>query len=42
MKTKAQLAYEADVAKRPRYDGGAPRKTWEQLSDIARWSWGRA
>jgi hypothetical protein len=33
--------YEADVAKRPLYHDGKPRKTWGQLSDIARWSWGR-
>ena len=31
--------YEADVRRRPNYHDGAPRKTWEQLSEIARQSW---
>lgn len=35
-------AYEADCAKAPNYRDGTPRKTWEQLSEIARWSWGRS
>lgn len=34
-------AYEADVRRRPTYPDGAPRKTWEQLCDVARWSWER-
>lgn len=33
--------YEADVARIANYSDGTPRKTWEQLDDIARWSWGR-
>lgn len=46
-KTPGQLAYEADCALQPNYgprDGhqeGMPRKTWDQLSDIARDSWER-
>ena len=35
-------AYEADVARRPKYHDGTPRKTWDQLDAVARWSWGRA
>lgn len=40
-KSAGQLAYEADVAARPIYHDGTSRKTWAQLSDIARWSWTR-
>lgn len=40
-KTAGQSDYEADVLKRPRYDDGTPRKTWAELDDLARWSWGR-
>jgi hypothetical protein len=38
-KTPAQLAYEEDVRRRPTYDNGVPRCTWDQLPDIAQWSW---
>jgi hypothetical protein len=31
--------YEADVQKRPLYHDGTPRRPWDQLSAIARWSW---
>lgn len=34
-------AYAADLAKRPTYHDGTPRKTWEQLCPIAQWSWSR-
>lgn len=37
--TKGRSAYEADVRERPTYHDGAPRRTWEQLDDLARWSW---
>ena len=40
-KTQGQLDYEAAVAKRPCYEDGTPRKTWEQLPDYAKWSWER-
>ncbi|WP_316172457.1 hypothetical protein [Bradyrhizobium sp. SZCCHNRI2049] len=46
-KTPGQLAYEADCALQPNYDdrdghqAGIPRKTWDQLSAIARDSWER-
>lgn len=40
-KTQGQLDYEADCAERPNYQDGTPRKTWAQLSDIARDSWER-
>jgi len=33
--------YEDDVTLTPRYHDGSPRKTWEELSEIARWSWSR-
>lgn len=33
--------YEADLLDRPTYHDGSPRKTWEQLSEVARWSWER-
>jgi hypothetical protein len=39
---EGRAAYDADVSKRPLYHDGAKRKTWEQLGDVARWSWGRA
>lgn len=40
-KTAGQVAYEADVAARPTYDGGAVRKTWSQLGDVEKLSWER-
>lgn len=36
-----QQAYEADLQRQPLYHDGTPRKSWDQLSDIARWSWNR-
>lgn len=33
--------YEASVAANPFYHDGAPRPTWDQLSDVIRWSWER-
>jgi len=33
--------YEADVRKQPTYHDGAARPTWEQLSELAQWSWNR-
>jgi hypothetical protein len=40
-KSNAQRDYEADVTQRPTYHDGAPRKSWDQLDAIAKWSWGR-
>lgn len=40
-KTPGQLAYELDVAAMPTYDGGIPRKTWDQLAGPAKQSWER-
>lgn len=40
-KTAGQAAYEADLRWRPNYDGGKPRKTWDQLGDLARSTWER-
>lgn len=40
-KSVGQIAYEADVAARPLYHDGAPRRTWDQLDEWYRWSWER-
>lgn len=40
-KTPGQIAYEEDVRFTPTYDHGIPRHSWDQLSEIARWSWER-
>lgn len=37
--SKGRLAYEDDVTKRPTYHDGTPRQTWEELCQVARWSW---
>lgn len=39
---RGRAAYEASLAARPLYDDGTPRRTWEQLGDVERWSWERA
>jgi hypothetical protein len=36
-----QRAYEEDVRARPVYHDGTARRTWAQLSDLARWSWNK-
>jgi hypothetical protein len=33
--------YENDLKKRPFYHTGEKRKTWECLSESAKWSWNR-
>lgn len=38
-KSRGQLDYEHDVRMNPYHDDGRPRKTWDQLSNIERWSW---
>ena len=38
-KTPGQLAYEADCDADPLYPDGSKRKTWAELTDVARWSW---
>lgn len=40
-KTPGQLAYERDVILTPVYHNGNPRARWEELGDIAQWSWER-
>lgn len=40
-KSAGQLAYEADVTARPRYDDGTARKRWTELCEVARYSWDR-
>ncbi len=32
-------AYEADVRKRPNYHDGSPRPRWDQLREVAKYSW---
>lgn len=39
--TPGRTAYEADVRARPTYDDGSPRPTWDQLCEVAKWSWER-
>lgn len=38
---RGRPAYEADVKARPLYPDGTPRKPWEQLCEIARYSWAK-
>lgn len=38
---QGRMDYEADLARRPLYHDGSPRPAWEQLSEIAKWSWNR-
>lgn len=40
-KSQGQLDYEKDVAQRPLYHDKTPRKTWDQLSEAAKYSWER-
>ena len=39
--TRGQTLYAENCRQRPIYHDGTPRKTWEQLGDLARWSWER-
>lgn len=45
--TPGQLAYEEDLRREPFYPSvpgvyeGRPRRTWDQLSEVERWSWER-
>lgn len=34
-------AYEEDCRRCPTYPDGTPRKAWDKLPDICRWSWNR-
>ena len=36
-----RAAYEDDVARRPTYHDGSPRRAWGALDPVARWSWSR-
>jgi hypothetical protein len=40
-RTPGRLAYERDLAAKPIYDDGAPRRSWDQLCDVAKDSWER-
>jgi hypothetical protein len=33
--------YERDLAATPNYHDGTQRPSWDQLSDLAKWSWER-
>lgn len=39
MSADGKAAYEADVARRPLYHDGKPRKTWDQLGQVEQSSW---
>jgi hypothetical protein len=41
MKTAGQIAYEEDVRRKPNHHDGTSRPAWDQLSDVAQWSWER-
>lgn len=43
METKlyGKAAYDADIASRPTYHDGTPRKPWEDLCPVARQSWNK-
>ena len=36
---RARAAYEEDCRRWPRYHDGAPRPSWDALSELARSSW---
>ena len=38
-KTPGQIAYERDCLDKPRYHTRELRKRWDELSELARWSW---
>ncbi|TIR24013.1 MAG: hypothetical protein E5X34_13235 [Mesorhizobium sp.] len=38
---RGRADYEADVKARPLYPDGTPRKGWDQLCEIARYSWAK-
>lgn len=38
---RGRAAYEASCAAVPNYHDGTPRKTWQQLGQVERWSWER-
>ncbi|MCK9987767.1 MAG: hypothetical protein AzoDbin1_04239 [Azoarcus sp.] len=40
-KTLGQLAYERDLERQPKYQDGGRRRTWNELSEVAQWSWNR-
>lgn len=40
-KSPGQLAYEEDCRRCPTYHDGAPRRGWDKIGDVARWSWER-
>lgn len=36
-----RAAYEASLAAVPHYRNGTPRRKWEELDDLTRWTWER-
>jgi len=39
--TPGHAAYIEDCARKPKYDTGELRRSWEILDDLTRWSWER-
>lgn len=39
--TSGQIAYQQDVQITPNYHDGKPRRAWDDLSEIVRWTWER-
>lgn len=39
--TRGAADYAADVARRPLYHDGKPRRPWVELDKVAQWSWER-
>lgn len=37
----ARQRYNEDLAKRPNYPDGTPRRQFDELDSVAQWSWGR-
>ena len=35
----AEQAYREDLARRPNYDDGSPRKSWQELGEVERSTW---
>jgi len=40
-RTAGQIAYDADLAATPTYADGGKRPAWQELWEVARWSWER-
>ena len=40
-KAPGQAAYERDVKRKPLYPDGKPRRKWEELDEVSRWTWSK-